>query len=259
MVPRYPLASVDHALRILEWLRIEPSLRLSDIARELDVANSTAHRLLAALAHRGFVEQEPGTRRYRAGPALLDIGRSAVLHAELRTRSRPILVDLAAELGETIHLGVREGRSVRYLDAVESGRAVRVAGRTGRTLPAHWTSTGKVLLAGLSDGSIRRLYGPSPLPTRTANSIGRLDDLLADLAVCRRVGHAVNRGESEDDVVSVAIALPGHDGSVVAAISCAAPQHRLDIADARAVATRMRSIVTATGDTSPASPTSSCH
>jgi len=248
VLPRYPLASVDHALQILERLRIEPRLRLSDLARELDIANSTAHRLLAALAHRGFVEQEPGTRRYRAGPALLDIGRSAVVHEELRTRVRPILVAVSRELGETLHVGVREGRSVRYLDAVESPRAVRVAARTGRTLPAHWTSTGKVLLAGLSDESIRRLYGSTTLPTRTVNSISRLDDLLADLAVCRRLGHAVNRGESEDDVVSVAVALSRHDGTVVAAISCAAPQHRLDVADAPAVAACMRSTVASTGD-----------
>src|SRR5215204_3742348 len=61
VAPRYPLASVDHALRILERLQLEPSLRLSDIARDFRIANSTAHRLLATLSHRGFVEQEAGT------------------------------------------------------------------------------------------------------------------------------------------------------------------------------------------------------
>src|SRR5690606_208376 len=79
MTPRYPLASVDHALRIIEMLRAQPAMRLSDVARELGVANSTAHRLLSTLAHRGFIVQQQGTRRYLPGPALLDIGRSALL------------------------------------------------------------------------------------------------------------------------------------------------------------------------------------
>ncbi len=237
------MTSVDHALRILELLRGEPAMRLSDVARQLGVANSTAHRLLAALAYRGFVRQQPGTRRYTAGDALLRIGRAAVLHVELRDRARPLLEALARELGETVHLGVREGTLVRYVDAVESARAVRVAARTGRTLAAHWTSTGKVLLAGLADDTVRGLYDETNLPTGTPSSIGDLDVLLADLDECRHVGFAVNRGESEEDVVSVAIALRDGDGAIVAAVSCAAPQHRLAISDAAGVATRMRAIV----------------
>lgn len=242
-LPRYPLASVDHALRILELLRVEPAMRLSDVARELGVANSTAHRLLAALAHRGFVRQQPGTRRYVAGDALLKIGRAAVLHAELRDRAHPLLQVLSADLGETIHLGVRHGTLVHYVDAVESTRAVRVAARTGRTLAAHWTSTGKVLLAGVSDDTLRRLYGGPALPTGTPNSIGDIEVLLGDLHECRRMGFAVNSGESEDDVVSVAIALRDREGAVVAAVSCAAPQHRLAVADAVGIAARMRALV----------------
>lgn len=242
-LPRYPLASVDHALRIIELLRFEPAMRLSDVARELGVANSTAHRLLAALAHRGFVRQRPDSRLYTAGDALLEIGRTAVLHGELLVRARPLLEKLAADLGETIHLGIREGTLVRYLDAVESTRAVRVAARTGRSLAAHWTSTGKMLLAGVSNDMVRRLYGTQQLPTGTASSIDDIDDLLTVLDECRRVGFAVNSGESEVDVVSVAVALRGQDGTLVAAVSCAAPQHRLAVADADGVGRRMQAIV----------------
>lgn len=229
-------------------LRAQPAMRLSDVARELDVANSTAHRLLATLTHRGFVSQQPDSRRYTAGETLLSIGRSAILYAELRDRARPLLEVLSTELGETIHLGVREGTLVRYVDAVESPRAVRVAARTGRALAAHWTSTGKVLLAAMGDDAVRRLYRGRTLPTRTPVSIGDLDTLLAELDECRRLGFAVNSGESEADVVSVAISLRDRDGTVIAAVSCAAPQHRLDIADSAAVVGRMRTVVASCTD-----------
>jgi IclR family acetate operon transcriptional repressor len=244
MSPRYPLASVDRALQILEMLRTEPALRLSDVARRLGVANSTAHRLLAALAHRGLVEQEPSSRRYTSGPTLIAIGRAALLHGELATRARPALERLAHELGETIHLGVREGATVRYLDAVESTRLIRVSARTGSTMPAHWTSTGKALLSGLSDGAVGDLYRTDELPTGTPNSIGSLGELLADLDRCRRSGFAVSDGESEEDLVSVAVPLADASGDVVAAVSCAAPVTRLRPSKAPEVAVHIRAFLT---------------
>ncbi|MEO5723202.1 MAG: IclR family transcriptional regulator [Ilumatobacteraceae bacterium] len=249
MVNRYPLASVDNALSILELLRSEPTMRLSDVAKELGVANSTAHRLLAALVERGFVVQEPDTRRYCAGPTLMEIGRAAVLHLGLRQLARPLLEELAVMLGETVHLGVRQGKQVRYIDAVESTRAVRVAARTGRVMAANTTSTGKVLLAALDDEVVRALFTADSPPaaastTSTTSATARqLTELLGELDRCRRAGFAANSGESEDGVVSVAVAVRDGAGEVVAAVSCAAPEHRLHISDASAVAGRMHALV----------------
>lgn len=215
-------------------------MRLSDVAKELGVANSTAHRLLAALAHRGFVEQHPDTKLYQAGGTLLDIGRNTMLLADLARRARPLLVQLAGDLGETIHLGVREGSTVRYVDAVESARSVRVAARTGRSMPAHWTSTGKMLLSELSDDAVRRLYAGKPFESATARSIDSLDRLIAELAVTRARGFAISLGESEDDVTSVAVPLAADGGRAIAAVGCAAPQHRLDADHLGDVAAEMR-------------------
>jgi DNA-binding IclR family transcriptional regulator len=242
-VPRYPLSSVDQALQVIELLRVEPAMRLSDVALELGVANSTAHRLLAALAHRGFVDQQPDTRLYTIGSALVDIGRSALLLAELPSRARPLLETLNRRFGETIHLGVREGTSVRYLDAVESSRAVRVAARTGRRLHAHWSSIGKVLLAAMTDDAVRRLYASERFEPGTVHSIDSLDRLLDELAITRSRGYAVNTGESEEDVASVAVPLHDRGGVVIASVGCSAPRHRLHPEDAAPIATAMLAIV----------------
>src|SRR5262245_46589031 len=155
--PLYPIASVDNALRLLAMLRDRPSIRLSDAARELAVANSTAHRLLAMLIHHDFVRQGPG-REYRAGPALLDIGLSAVRQSDVRSMCHPLLVELSAMTEETLHCGVLETATIRYVDAVESSRVLRVGGRTGMALPAHCSAAGKALLARLDPPELRRRY-----------------------------------------------------------------------------------------------------
>ena len=69
-----------------------------------------------------------------------------------------MLEHLADALGETAHLAVLEGSSVRYLDAVESSRALRVASRTGSVLAASCTASGKALLAELPDAEVSALF-----------------------------------------------------------------------------------------------------
>ncbi len=226
--PAYPIASVNNALLLLLLFREQPRVRLTDACKYLGVAHSTAHRLLAMLAHHGFVQQEPVTRAYIAGPALVEVGLAVVGSLNVREQARPVMEELAAELGETVHLGVLEGNQVRYVDAVESERALRVVARTGTLVPAHCTSLGKALLAQMTDDQVAQLYPTSaePFAARTDRSITTQAKLLKEVSRARARGYAVNSGETEDDVGSVAVAFRDFAGRP-AAIAVAAPTSRL--------------------------------
>jgi DNA-binding IclR family transcriptional regulator len=200
---------VDNALRLLMLFRDRPRVRLSEASEHLGVAHSTAHRLMAMLAYHGFVRQEPGSRAYLAGPALVEIGLAAVRELDVRLRARPVLEALAASLGETVHLVVLEGGNVRYLDAVESRRVLRVASRTGSALAANCTASGKALLAELPDAQVAAIFaGQDELAALTSRSITSCSRLLAELRQVRARGYAVNVEESEEGVASVAVAVP---------------------------------------------------
>src|SRR5258707_3965194 len=70
--------SVENALRTFQLLRDRRSIRVAELAPELGVARSTAHRLLAQLSSYGAVEQEPGSPTYRPGPLLGQLGLSSL-------------------------------------------------------------------------------------------------------------------------------------------------------------------------------------
>ena len=193
--PAYPIASVDNALRLLLLFRSQPRVRLSEASEHLGVAHSTAHRLMAMLAYHGFVRQERDSRTYVAGPALVETGLAAVRQLDIRRHARPALERLASSLGETVHLAVLEGGNVRYLDAIESSRALRVAARTGSVLAASCTASGKAL--------------------------------LAELRQVREAGCAVNREESEEGVASVAVTVRGPRRVPVAALVVSGPVSRM--------------------------------
>jgi DNA-binding IclR family transcriptional regulator len=226
--PAYPIASVDNALRLLVLFRDRPRVRLSEASEYLGVAHSTAHRLMAMLAFHGFVRQEPDSRAYVAGPVLTEIGLAAVRELDIRLHARPALEQLAAALGETAHLAVLEGDTVRYLDAVESPRALRVAARTGTTLAANCTASGKALLAELPDAEVTALFpGQTALTALTGRSITTRPRLLAELRRVRERGCAVNVEENEDGVASVAVAVHGPRLAPAAALAVSGPVSRM--------------------------------
>ena len=224
--PGYPISSVGNALRLLLLFREQQSVRLTEARDYLGVAHSTAHRLLAMLIQYGFVRQD-SSRAYRPGPMLVEIGLAVVQKMDIRTQARPFLEALEGQFAETIHLTVLEGNLVRYVDAVESDRTLRVTARTGQLLPASCTSAGKALLAELSREQVRALYPTGELPSQTPHSLKTMDALEQALDRVRQQGYATNQEESEDGVGSVAIALVNAANRPVAAIAVAVPVNRL--------------------------------
>jgi DNA-binding IclR family transcriptional regulator len=234
--PRYPISSVDNALRLLLLFREHRMIRVADASESLGVVRSTAHRLLAMLQYRGFVQQDPETKAYTAGPALLDIGLSVVRQLDIRRHVRPYLERLSEELGETVHLMVLDGANALFLDSVESSRALRTSSRVGRSYPAHTTSCGKVLLAELTPARLAELYPSERLEGQTPRSLSTRKQLLRELELVRERGYATNRGESEPDIAGVGVLLRNAFGQPHAGIGVSAPLSRLSEADVPAVA-----------------------
>jgi DNA-binding IclR family transcriptional regulator len=225
--PRYPIESVDNALKLLLMLRDRPAISVSEVSEDLSVAPSTAHRLLAMLVHHGFVRQDPATKAYAAGPVLAEISFAALRDSDIRPKARPFIEELVREVGETVHLVVLNGTQVLFTDCVEGNRALRAGSRVGTRLPAHCTAGGKVLLAELPDDQIRQLYRDKELEQLTSRSVSTLTGLLARIDETRRHGYALNDGESEQELRAVAVAIRDAVGRLRAAITLSAPEYRL--------------------------------
>lgn len=225
--PNYPIGSVDNALRLLLLFSEQRSVRIADASKVLGVARSTAHRMVQMLQYRGFVVQNSETRAYVAGPELVRMALSVVQQIDVRAVALPVMERVRAELNETVHLTELRGAEIFFLESIESTKSVRVGQRTGISMPAHCTASGRVLLAALSSEDLRALYPSSRLPKITERTIATRRELEAELAVTLERGYAVNFGQSEIDVHSVAV--PVHDvlGRTRVSLAIAAPPSRL--------------------------------
>jgi DNA-binding IclR family transcriptional regulator len=225
---RYPISSVDNALRLLTLFREKRPVRVSEAAATLGVARSTAHRLLSTLEQHGFARRDPATRTYFPGPALAELGL-ATAGLELLRATRAELERLCEETGETTHLVVLEGTSALFLDSVETWKALRIGSRAGAVMPAHCTSAGKAMLAQLSAAELSALYPQGRrLEQMTPNSIATPEALEHELRLIRKRGYAANRDESEPGVSAVAGAFRAGPIGRVAAFSVSPPTTRFD-------------------------------
>jgi IclR family transcriptional regulator, acetate operon repressor len=226
--PSYPITVVENALHVLQLVKERGTVRIPEVSRELGVARSSAHRLLATLAYRDYLRQDPGTKAYGAGSALVELGLTVVRQIDIRRVARPYMERLSSETGETVSLMLLDRSKVLFVDCVEGPKSVRVGSRTGLTMPAHCTSAGKAMLAVLPPERLRELYPDDRLETTTDQSIATFADLEAELNQVRSAGYATNFAESEPDIAAVGVAIVGTVGEPSAGLSAAAPASRLD-------------------------------
>jgi DNA-binding IclR family transcriptional regulator len=128
---------------------------------------------------------------------------------------------------------------------------VRTTGRVGASFPAHSTSGGKALLAELDAPALRALYPDDRLSALTQRTIGSREALEAELAAVRERGYAVNAGESDPHVTSVAAVVRDAGGAARFALSVSMPAFR---ADPDAVADALIEACLEAGRTTPAPP-----
>lgn len=204
----------------------DESLSLSEISRRSGVAKASVHRLSQELLSWGLLERR-GTD-YWLGMRLFEIGQRVPRQRILRDAARPFMEDLFHATGETIHLAVRDGLEVLYLEKVSGHNPVSRPSRVAGRMPLHCTATGKALLAwgprSLFDDVIAR-----PLTRVTPYTVVVPRLLGAELAKARSVGYAVEQEQTRAGFLSVAIPIVGATDTTVGALSVTAPVLRADV------------------------------
>ncbi|MEU0426157.1 IclR family transcriptional regulator [Streptomyces canus] len=214
---------LDKAADILE--AFSPSggpYRLSELSKRTGLPKPTVHRLAADLVRLGWLERS-GTQ-YRLGAKLFELGSLVPHRLDLRETALPFLQDLFEATRETIHLGVREGLEVVYLERIHGHEALQLPSRIGGSLPLTCTGVGKALLA-FSGTELTEEVLSRPLPSLTPYSITDPARLRMALEKTRVSGLAYEEQEAALGVSCIAAPVFAGDAAI-AALSVAVPRTR---------------------------------
>lgn len=235
-----PLASLSKGLTILLKLKDFPRpMGLSEMSRLVGIKKPTLYRLLTTLELFQFVEKSE-LQKYRIGANAFVVGSCFQPIPKRAEYIRQIMADLAAECGHTITLSVLRGVTVLYIARVDGKARVRVTVTIGSVRVAYSSSSGKAILAGLSDAEIARRYRGVKFKPQTEKTHASVDKLLVDIRLVRSRGFAVNDEESNPGVFAIAVPVRSRAGIPAMALACIFPARLLRLEEQMKVVKRLQ-------------------
>jgi DNA-binding IclR family transcriptional regulator len=224
---KYSVPAIDHAVKILEYLRKEHTewKTLSDISEAVELNPSTCFRILRALQKYNIVSESQ--KRYKLGMYLQLLGSVADFTFDLK-RIQQYLEKAALLTGQTSMLSQRfSDDRVIYIAKQESQNAFRINVSIGQQRPITCTSAGKCFLAFADPEEVEAIIGMTGgLVKYTEHTIVDKQRFMEELGRIREQGFSIG---SQEFVLGVTgVAVPVFDSNRVArfvlSVSCFSAQ-----------------------------------
>lgn len=239
-------SGVVRTIAILETLSQNQQINLEHLAKETKLPKATLLRFLSTLVSLGYVYRDP-TDLYSLTLKLFSLGSHGLEHIDFISLANPVAQKLCTELGETVHMGVLEGKSAVYVLKKESSFTIRMYSRVGKTIPLYCTAIGKVLLSDMSERELLHYLTKVTLKPFTPNTIRDEQALRAELEKIRVQGWASDDEEHEMGTLCIGAPVRDYTGRAIAAMSVSWPLFRFDPEDKKRI---VASILTECNDLS---------
>jgi DNA-binding IclR family transcriptional regulator len=214
-------------LDLLTVLSVKPAdSSLAELASAVEIDKSTAHRILAVMTARGFVEKNQLTKRYSIGPQFRSLTSPG--HRQIQQAALPSIRSLAQSTGVTVALRIREGKEMVVVDRVENNDLLRVSFPIGLRHPISFGGAGKVFLAFLPKDEAMQMLGPAFLKKN--------QNFLASVARIRKRGYAISRGTAVKGAIAVSVPILSTKERPVAVLSLSWPSAKYPYRQLRQIA-----------------------
>jgi IclR family transcriptional regulator, KDG regulon repressor len=210
------MSALSNAVSILRLFSAERSeLSVTQAARLLGMPKSSASRLLKSMLREGLLSSAGNTPRYRLGHVFFEVSRLYGHHSTLMDLADAALDAICRETRHCGYISLLDGADVLVLRIF---RGTRVVTPLGSRSPAFATSTGRTLLARLTDEAVRALHA-GPLSPPSLHAPQTLEELIERLDRIRRIGWCEAIDEAVPGVGSVAVSV-ADDGNAEALAFC---------------------------------------
>lgn len=203
-------------------------------AQRTGLTRAAARRHLLTLAHLGYLESDG--RYFWLSSKVLGFSGSYLASARLPRALQPTLNRLSAVAPESFSAVVLDGHEVvivaragidRNLFTTASGRVTAYGLHVGARLPAHATSTGRVLLAAQTRTAVNAWLKGHALQRMTPKTTVDVRAFRALVEQVRHDDYCLASEEHEIGIHALAVPLRNASGKTVAALNAVATQGRI--------------------------------
>jgi len=218
--------SIERAFELIEALCSQEELGITQLSQSLGMSKTTIFRLLSTLELIGLVKQG-SSGKYSLTLKLFEMGSQVVNRMGIRKVAAPFLEKLFNDCNETVNLAVLDHHEIIFIERWECREPLRIGVDVGTRVPAYSSGLGKAILANLPKEEFSRLFNQITFQRFTPNTI--VDPILFEheLARIREQGYSIDNAEYVEGILCLGAPVFSHRGTVVAAISIAAPAVRM--------------------------------
>jgi IclR family KDG regulon transcriptional repressor len=222
------IESIAKALTILNLFKFNKSeWGVTEIARELGMQKSTVFRLLATMQEFGFVRRAKIGTGYRLGIRLFELGNVVAATFDLRDVALTYLHKIAAQTGETVHLGIINETDVIFIESVAGRNTLKPSVLLGERTPLYCIGVGKAILAFRPLREQKEIINKIDFIKFTDNTIVNSEAFEVEMELTRHRGYAVDDMEHEVGVRCIAAPIRDSSGQAAAALSISGPSIRI--------------------------------
>lgn len=221
------IQSLDRGLTILQTVALSKQpVSLGELAELLGVDRSSAFRLAHTLRRRGFLSCPANRKDYILGSSMWYLTHNYDWNNMLVRVANQQLKQLAAQLNETAHLAIREGKSALFVDSAAVNHVLGVSGQAGELVPLYCTAHGKALLADAKDAELKAIFGTGSLTRYSKSTITTLPALAKECALIKKRGYAIDEAEYREELRCMAAPIRVENDVIIGSIGISAPMSR---------------------------------
>ena len=218
--------SLSRGLNVMRCFKpARPSMTLTEVAERAGINRAAARRFLLTFVRDGYAASDG--KFFRLLPKVLDLGTSVMASLDISETMQPVMNELAERVQESCFAAILDGDGVIYVARAVSSRVVNVGITVGSRAPAHAVSTGRVLLSGLDDQSLKRYLDRAKLHKLTPYTITAKPKLKAAIELVRRQGWSIVNQELEVGLQSISVPIRDSEDTIVAALNVCCPSPRV--------------------------------
>lgn len=198
------------------------------VAEQMNLAPSTAHRLLQLLRKEGFVEAAEGGRQYAIGPQFYRVAARVAVNISPTGIAQATIDAIADTFNETVMFGLYlpTERALSFSGRADGQQKLKYQIDMHRPLSLVWGASGKAILAFLPPEQVHAILVTEGLSPATGAPPPDADTLEKELQRIRARGYAVSESEKLPDARGIAAPVFGPAG-VIGCICLTSPKSRM--------------------------------
>lgn len=219
---------IDTACSVMDYIfNHDGEAGISSISVDLGLSKSTVFRIIKTLESWDFIQKNEINDKYQLGTFFIKAGEQKKYNLDLAKVSKPIMEELANELGETINLGSLYENKVLSLESV-SGETSGLISKLPPMFELYCSGIGKLLMAEFTKEELEFFFEKESISPKTISTITNIKNMESEIEKIKANGYSVDDEEYEYGLYCIAAPIFSADKKMIAGISISGPKSRME-------------------------------